>query len=435
MASLTAQLFGGATALPAAQPKPAKAKDTAKEGQAVDASAGKTRRKRQRDDSVAATQDLFARKQDRPDVNVEKLFSVAPEARRESRREKQRREDAEAAEKGEPAAEKEEPQSWKKKHKVHARDDHADEDKRTVFVGNLPNTVSRKAVEKHFKSCGPIESVRIRAQVLRALTSGEKERGRAVRVLRGEIDDQASHVSAAAYVLFKNEQSVAKALDLTATVVNSRHISVTREGVLAKAYEPKTSVFLGNLAYDVSDEQVWQFMFSHGLADVRRVTIPRDRTTGSAHGFGYVEFASPESVQNAIAIRGETEIAGRPLRVAHVQRSKQAAQAMEKTKGAVRRERRRQEGLEKHNEDVERQKGPQRKKQRTEKKPAGGKPQNSDSDDKTPAWMGMVTNPRKKIDRDLRVLLETAQDRKKRILAARRKPTALKGETQSAPEV
>jgi RNA recognition motif-containing protein len=38
-----------------------------------------------------------------------------------------------------------------------------EEDKRTVFVGNIPVTESKKSITKLFSPCGPIESVRLRS--------------------------------------------------------------------------------------------------------------------------------------------------------------------------------------------------------------------------------------------------------------------------------
>ena len=108
----------------------------------------------------------------------------------------------------------------KRKNLRHAVDKNEDEDRRTVYVGNLINTVDKKDVLKAFKDCGDIESVRIRNQVLEAET--DKKRGRAVRILRGEVK-KGEQFSAAAYVLFKQESSVKAALAKTGLVLVATH--------------------------------------------------------------------------------------------------------------------------------------------------------------------------------------------------------------------
>ena len=283
-----------------------------------------------------------------------------------------------------------------KRHKSHKLDDHEAEDDRTVFVGNLPNNVTKKEVEKIFKDCGAIESVRIRSQVLARPAEGDKNRGRAVRVLRGEIETTGDH-SSHAYVLFATRSpQVSKALQMNGLVFNNRHIIVTKEDPASKAFPPPTSIFIGNIAFSTSDEAVWGFFDQHGFP-VKRVRIIRDPETGLAKGFGYVEFQTAGSVNKAIALRG-TALNGREIRICHVQKSK------DPRIGQMQR----------------------RDKRKLENKAAlaagpnlPGKQQSAASAaqeaiDEAPAWMGTVTNPRKKLARDLRPLVEPNRPKDKK---------------------
>ncbi len=273
-----------------------------------------------------------------------------------------------------------------KRHKSHKLDDHEAEDERTVFVGNLPNNVAKKDVEKIFKDCGRIEAVRIRSQVLAKVAEGEKKRGRAVRVLRGEIDKSGNH-SSHAYVLFtERSPQVAKALQLNGLVFQGRHIVVTKEDAASRAFPPQTSVFIGNVPFPTSDEAVYSFFDDRGLP-VKRVRIVRDPETGLGKGFGYVEFSTPSSVKKAIAVRGEP-LNGREIRICHVQKSTdpRIGQMQRRTKRKL-----------------------EARAAVTSGPAAAGEKQQKQRqvmEDEMPPWMGTVTNPRKKLARDLRPLAE-----------------------------
>ncbi|KAG5491132.1 hypothetical protein JIQ42_01027 [Leishmania sp. Namibia] len=283
----------------------------------------------------------------------------------------------------------------------HALHTNEEEDARTVFVGNLPNTIHKRDVEKIFKSCGRITAVRIRCQALEELDEKHQNRGRAVRVLRGEIKKDANY-SSTAYVLFDSATSVASALNKNGLVFHNRHLVVTTMDVEGRAYPPETSIFLGNVAYDTTEEDVWKFFQEHGIADVKRVRLVRDRETGDCKGFGYVEFMHASSVAPAIETRGD-KLNGRELRIVHVNKSKELKAAT-----TSRREKRR-EGHAGGRGGAE-----ERKRSRSGGDGNGGsrgsqsssnfKRPRSESD--LPPWAGLATNPRRKMPKDLRPIVE-----------------------------
>ena len=86
---------------------------------------------------------------------------------------------------------------------------------RTVFVGNLPATVQRKALARLFADCGAVESVRLRSLPLKAPEAGPggkvSKMPRRGAIASGAID--ADH-SAHAYVVFAEEAAVEAALAL-----------------------------------------------------------------------------------------------------------------------------------------------------------------------------------------------------------------------------
>jgi nucleolar protein 12 len=300
----------------------------------------------------------------------------------------------------------------KKRHLSHRSDDHEDEDERTVFVGNLPNTVLKKQVSKIFKDCGAIEAVRIRSQVLAHVADGDKKRGRAVRILRGELDKTGDH-AAHAYVLFaQRSPQVQKALQLNGLVFQGRHIIVTKEDPASKAFPPQTSVFIGNIAFATSDEMVWSFFDERGLP-VKRVRIIRDPQSGQGKGFGYVEFQTSSVVKKAVKLRGEV-LNGREIRICHVQKSTdpRIGQMQRRTKRKLVASTAVASGAPSAAES-----------RRAEQSSSMSVKKALDLVEETPAWMGLVTNPRKKLARDLRPLVEP---RKPKDRATTRGPNAAK---------
>ena len=59
------------------------------------------------------------------------------------------------------------------------------------------------------------------------------------------------------------------------------------------------NIFVGNLDFNTSEEQLRQLFEVHGQVD--RVSIMTDRDTGRSRGFGFVEMASAEDGEKAIA--------------------------------------------------------------------------------------------------------------------------------------
>ena len=73
------------------------------------------------------------------------------------------------------------------------------------------------------------------------------------------------------------------------------------------------SIFVGNLDFKTSEEDVRQLFAAYGWVD--RVTIVRDRDTDQPRGFGFVEMASLEEGNKAIAALNGTLLGDRALNV------------------------------------------------------------------------------------------------------------------------
>jgi RNA recognition motif-containing protein len=71
-------------------------------------------------------------------------------------------------------------------------------------------------------------------------------------------------------------------------------------------------LYVGNLAYNVSDDQLRDLFAKYGVPDT--ATVIMDRDSGQSKGFGFVEFSDDTVAKNALALNG-TEFGGRSLKV------------------------------------------------------------------------------------------------------------------------
>jgi cold-inducible RNA-binding protein len=73
------------------------------------------------------------------------------------------------------------------------------------------------------------------------------------------------------------------------------------------------NIFVGNLDFNTTEDELRQLFEAHGQVD--RVSILTDRDTGRSRGFGFVEMASSEDGEKAIAALNGAQIGGRTLNV------------------------------------------------------------------------------------------------------------------------
>ena len=73
---------------------------------------------------------------------------------------------------------------------------------------------------------------------------------------------------------------------------------------------------VGNLSQRTTERQLERFFSSWGV--VATVRIPLDRSTGSARGYGFVDYASEELADLALAVFDGRKLGGRVLRLQRV---------------------------------------------------------------------------------------------------------------------
>ncbi len=73
------------------------------------------------------------------------------------------------------------------------------------------------------------------------------------------------------------------------------------------------SIYVGNLSYDVTEEDLNSVFAEYGT--VTRVNLPTDRETGRMRGFGFVEMSNEEQEDKAIETLDGAEWMGRQMKV------------------------------------------------------------------------------------------------------------------------
>lgn len=74
-----------------------------------------------------------------------------------------------------------------------------------------------------------------------------------------------------------------------------------------------TRLFVGNLSFDVSDDDLRQAFSEAGSCS--SASIVRDRMTGKSRGFGFVEMTTEEEARRAVSTLNGRDLQGRAMNV------------------------------------------------------------------------------------------------------------------------
>jgi cold-inducible RNA-binding protein len=72
-------------------------------------------------------------------------------------------------------------------------------------------------------------------------------------------------------------------------------------------------LYVGGLAYSVTDDQLQQHFSTHGKVESAKVIMDRD--SGRSRGYGFVEMGTQEEAEKAIAALNGTQMEGRNITV------------------------------------------------------------------------------------------------------------------------
>ncbi|XP_013385011.1 RNA-binding protein 34 isoform X2 [Lingula anatina] len=194
-----------------------------------------------------------------------------------------------------------EPQTVKKRNKYKPD---KQKDSKTIFVGNLPAKIKKKALEKMFKKYGNIESIRLRNAV-----SSDPKVSKKLAVIKKDFHPNKKNINA--YIVFEECEQAQNALKCNGEEVEGNHIRVDLSSA-AKEHDNRRSIFLGNLPFDINEDEVWEEFEDCGI--IENVRIVRDGKTGIGKGFGYILFKSPDSVSLALRLKNK-QLKGREVRI------------------------------------------------------------------------------------------------------------------------
>ena len=198
--------------------------------------------------------------------------------------------------------------------------------RRTVFVGNVPVSVKGKKLRAAFGKYGAVESVRLRNVPVEA----DGSEPRKVKVLQKRLN--AERGNATAFVVFKDAASAVEAArEMNMKTFEGRHVrvdlasnpSIVKSEVV---YDQNRSVFLGQLPFNVDDEDIIRLFNKNAeYPDLRKsveaVRIVRDRKTTLGKGIGFVLFKTKEQARTALLLDG-SKIGDREIRVSKASRAK-----------------------------------------------------------------------------------------------------------------
>lgn len=174
-------------------------------------------------------------------------------------------------------------------------------ERKKVFVGGMPYSVTEDDIVEYFSDCG-------RVTELDCVTFPDTGK------FRGLV-----------FITFETEAGADKALALDGADMWGRYLKVQRcklkEPVKVKPHfdQPPSkhpdclSAYIGNLAWDVSEDELREFFRDCAIAAIR---FAHDKDTGEFRGFGHVDFADDKSLELAVSL-DQQEVHGRPVKIAY----------------------------------------------------------------------------------------------------------------------
>jgi nucleolar protein 12 len=182
---------------------------------------------------------------------------------------------------------------------------------KTLFVSNVPiecltDNQHLKELKKFFSTIGPISRIRFRSIAFDTPT--KKRKDAFISKEHFHPDRKTSN----AYIVYSNPEHVSQALKLNGSVFMGKHLRVDRCDESKNRMNKKRTIFIGNLVFDIEDEELWAHF--HVCGEIENVRVIRDKETNFGKGFGYVEFKSIDGYHASLAMNGK-ELRGRKLRI------------------------------------------------------------------------------------------------------------------------
>ncbi|KAH8820340.1 hypothetical protein F5884DRAFT_43803 [Xylogone sp. PMI_703] len=161
----------------------------------------------------------------------------------------------------------------------------------SIYVGNLLFDIRPEELEKEFGQFGPVKSVKI-ATDSRGLSKG-------FGYVEFETEDQAADAIRAKDKTEFEGRTIVVGYKITSNRQDTRN-------------PPSQTLYIGNLAYEMSDADLNQLF--RDIRNVIDVRVAIDRRTGQPRGFAHADFVDVDSAVKAFEALNGKEIYGRYLR-------------------------------------------------------------------------------------------------------------------------
>jgi RNA recognition motif-containing protein len=181
------------------------------------------------------------------------------------------------------------------------------EDARKLFVAGLPESMTEDVLRQLFEATG--------SQVVEVSLPRDRATGRPRGF--GFVTLQTVEQAERARSALDGSVQVGRAISVRSFQGANARREPRTDTVTSSPPEDRT-LYVGNLPYDASAEEVEQVLERAGVAPVIRVHMPVG-PDGRPRGFGFVTLASPEAVLQAIPAVQNAELRGRRVmvKVAH----------------------------------------------------------------------------------------------------------------------
>lgn len=176
------------------------------------------------------------------------------------------------------------------------------------FVKNLSWDMDEATIKKFFEDCGTITDV---------FWLEDKESGKFLG--KGFITFETVDQARKAYAK-SDQECMGRPIQIDYARPRESNNGGGREArALSERPEGCTTVFLGNLSFDIEEDTIKDFAKDCG--EVKTIRWLTDRNTGDFKGCGFCEFATTEAVDKFIKLNGQ-KVMGRPIRIDYAQSRK-----------------------------------------------------------------------------------------------------------------
>lgn len=160
-----------------------------------------------------------------------------------------------------------------------------------------------------FRPYGEIESYRFRSVPVTGVPIEKYDQKvlRKASIIKSAINEEVGSMNA--YIVYKNEESVEKALVENEKEYDSHHIRVDRAIQSNHKQEKNRTIFIGNLPFSITNEELRDFLYKNldkDECEIENLRIVRDENTNQSKGIAYVVFKDEMAMSEALLLNGST---------------------------------------------------------------------------------------------------------------------------------